>query len=83
MEQLEVPAKFGYFWTITEGVRCVRRAGCSTGRWRMGCVGTRWGFTKERDNTGLVGKGCWVHYDRYKIKKGSCRAGGRVGRQGF
>ena len=41
------------------------------------------GLTKERENIGLVGKGCWVHYDRYKIKKGFCRAGGRVGRQGF
>ena len=70
MEQLEVPAKFGYFWTITGDVQFVRRAGYSTGRWRIGCVGTRWGVTKERDNTGLVGKGCWVHYDRYKIKKG-------------
>ena len=83
MEQLEVPAKFGYFWTITGDAQCVRRAGCSAGRWRMGSVGTRWGVTKERDDTGLVGKGCWVHYDRYKIKKGLCRAGGRVGRQGF
>ena len=83
MEQLEVPAKYGYFWTITGDVQCVRRAGCSAGRWRMGCVGKRWGVTKERDGTGLVGKGCWVHYDRYKIKKGLCRAGGRVGRQGF
>ena len=25
MEQLEVPAKFGYFWTITGDVQCVRR----------------------------------------------------------
>ena len=70
MEQLEVPAKFGYFWTITGDVQCVFRAGCSTGRWRMGSVGTRWGVTMERENIGLVGKGCWVHYDRYKIKKG-------------
>lgn len=69
MEQLEVPAKFGYFWTITGDVQCVRRAGCSAGRWRMGSVGTRWGVTKERDDTGLVDEGCWVHYDRYKIKK--------------
>ena len=66
MEQLEVPAKCGYFWTITGGVQCVRRAGCSAGRWRMGSVGTRWGVTKERDDTGLVVRGCWVHCDRYK-----------------
>ena len=45
-----------------------------TGRWRMGSVGTRWGVTKERDDTGLVVRGCWVHYDRYKIKRGLCRA---------
>ena len=32
-------------------------------------MGTRWGVTKERDETGLVDEGCWVHYDRYKIKK--------------
>ncbi len=35
----------------------------------MGSVGTRWGVIKERDDTGQVEKGCWVHYDRYKIKK--------------
>ena len=56
MEQLEAPDKFGYFWTITGDVQCVRRARCSTGRLRMGCVGTRCGVTKERDGTELVTK---------------------------
>ena len=32
-------------------------------------MGTRWGVTKERDDTGLVDEGCWVNYDRCKIKK--------------
>ena len=32
-------------------------------------MGTGWGVIKERDNTGLVDEGYWVHYDRYKIKK--------------
>ena len=35
----------------------------------MGCVGKRWGVTKERDDAGLVDEGCWVHYDRYRIKR--------------
>ena len=83
MEQLEVPAKFGYFWTITGDAQCVRRAGCLAGRWRMGSVGTRWGVTKERDDTGLVGRvaGCIMIGARLRI--GLCRAGGRVGRPGF
>ena len=74
MEQLEVPAKFGYIWTMTGDEQSVCRAGCSTCRWRMGSVGTRWGVIKERDDTGLVVRGCWVHYDRYKVKRGLCRA---------
>ena len=77
-----MPDKFGYFWTITGDVQCVRRARCSTVRLRMGCVGTRWGVTKERDGTELVGKGCCVYCDGYKVKKGSC-SGERRGEGGW
>ena len=57
-----MPAKFGYFWTITGDVQCVRRAGCSTGRWRMGCVGTRWGMTQMRQR-GWSGAAIEVHLE--------------------
>ena len=42
-------------------------------------MGTRWGVTKERDGTELVGKGCCVHYDLYKIKKKVMQRGRKAG----
>ena len=72
-----MPAKFGYFWTITGDVQCVRRARCSTGRLRMGCVGTRRGVTKRRHGTDLIGMGFCVYCDGCKVKKGSCSGGRR------
>ena len=41
------------------------------------------GLLRKGTTHGWLRRVAEVHYDWYRIKKGLCRAGGRVGRQGF